>query len=60
MLVWILLIAYCGWCLAAPEAVLRTRERMMGSPSAIRPKWIRISGLVFLLFLVGLYFGVRR
>jgi hypothetical protein len=59
MLVWILLIAYCAWCVIAPKAVLRTRERMMGSPSRIGPSWVRGSGLLFLLFLIGLYFGTR-
>jgi len=60
MLVWIVVIAYCVWCVVAPQTVLRAFEWQMGNKPRFGEATIRIGAVLFMVFLIGLLLVTRH
>jgi hypothetical protein len=54
MPVWFLVVAYCIWLITAPKMVLSLIERITGNRGRFREFHVRLSGVLFLLFLISL------
>ena len=53
-LVWASVLSYCGFCVVAPARVLRFMEWRTGNKPRFGETWLRLSGLLFLGFLIVL------